>query len=361
MSLKKSSITLPTFKLKALNSDFVVDEVYLEPSYTSTDKATHTYLFIQKENITTFSLLHHLARYFNLPEKDVSASGLKDEYAITRQAISLQAIITEAEIEQANDFFANSGLQILIIRIIGYGHEPMHPRYLHGNKFTLTLRQLSPEIANKLIDYLKSNKFFQFINYYDEQRFGLPDSIHNTAQIGKALLADDWATAYHEYLKSGINALEIAQTEAALIHYGSHHEAMAQAAASKLSFFISSYNSRVWNDSLKQNIDQLADVLHVDFPYLGQISLPNEPTAPLPSLLAVNVEKKNWQTGSTYQSKKTRPVVITVPVFFIDSFDDTLHTGDYKAVTVAFYLPTGCYATMMVKQLLLSVSIFTKD
>ena len=185
----------------------------------------------------------------------------------------------------------------------------------------------------------------------------MPDSIHNTAQIGKALLADDWATAYHEYLKSGIDALEIAQAEAALIQRSSHTEAMTQVAASKLGFFVSSYNSRLWNEALKQTIDQQGDVIHVDFPYLGQISLPVDPTTPLPSMLAVEVEKKDWQTGTANPRLKKRPVVITVPVFLIDISEDSMHTGSYQAVTVAFYLPTGCYATMLVKQLLLSATL----
>lgn len=357
MLSQKNIVTLPNFKLKLLNSDFIVDEVYLEPLYTVKGEATHTYLFVQKENITTFTLLQHLAEYFNLSEQAVSASGLKDEYAVTRQAISLGSIITEQNIQEANDFFAKSDLAISIVRLLGYGQEPMNPRQLHGNKFTITLRQLTPKIANNLADKLQANRFFQFINYYDEQRFGLPDSIHNTALIGQALLADDWATAYYEYVKSGINALEVTRAETTLAQYDSYQETMTKIVPRKLNFFISSYNSRLWNDCLTQKIAQLTDTVQVDLPHLGQISLPADYSAPLSSVLSIEVEKKDWQTGRNYHTIKTRPVIITVPVFVIDKSDDRLHSGQYQAVTVTFYLPTGCYATMLAKQLLLSTVI----
>lgn len=348
----QSVVNLPTFQLKTLNSDFMVEERYLKPHYVSKKNAAYTYLWVQKESMTTFILLQHLASYFNCSQQDVSAAGLKDEFAVTRQAISLRAIISNKQIRQANKYFDDSGLTISIERLLGFGQTPIQPRLLHGNEFTVIIRQLAPEIAGNLARSLDSDRFFQFINYYDEQRFGLPGSIHNTYLIGQALLAGDWAAAYHQYLQSGIDANEIASAKSALNQSGSYQTALLKSAANKLSFFVSSYNSHLWNKRLKTVIEQGVNAVQVEFPYLGSIALPIDQTAPILPRLSIEVEKTNWTTGTNYRTTKTRPVVIPVPVFILDQFADEMHPG-YQAVSVSFYLPTGCYATMLIKQLLL--------
>ncbi|MCB0163277.1 MAG: tRNA pseudouridine(13) synthase TruD [Anaerolineae bacterium] len=352
----QNPVDLPPFQLKTLNSDFMVDEIFLEPDYVSKKNATYTYLSVSKEDITTFNLLQHLAGYFKCPPSDVSAAGLKDEFAVTRQAISLRVIISNKQVKQANEHFKNNNLKITIDRLLGYGHEPIRPRLLHGNKFTITIRQLSPELAGNLANNLSRNRFFHFINYYDEQRFGLPHSIHNTHRIGQALLAGDWATAYDQYLQSGIDAIEAAQTKEALRQSGSHQIALTNSAAGKLNFFVSSYNSYVWNNALKQLIEQQPNAIQVELPHLGTIALPVDQTVPIPPSLSVEVEKTNWSSSVNYRDTKTRPVFIPVSVFMKNQSADALHPG-HQAVTISFYLLTGCYATMLVKQLLLMTAI----
>ena len=98
----------------------------------------------------------------------------------------------------------------------------------------------------------------------------------------------------------------------------------------------------------------LAEAVQVELPYIGMISLPLRNGANIPAMLSIEAEQKNWQTGENFQKIKKRPVVLNVPVYLIDKGDDKLHPDGQQAITVAFYLPTGCYATMLVKQLLLA-------
>ncbi|HMR65671.1 MAG TPA: tRNA pseudouridine(13) synthase TruD [Anaerolineae bacterium] len=348
-------VSIPAFALKTVNADFVVEEIYLSPRLTPQEIATQTYLWIAKEDLTTFELLRLLAHSFHLNETQVSAAGLKDEQAISRQLVSVAKILAAADIDRANAEFARQNRIILIENILGYGLDPVAPQMLHGNKFTLTLRDLQPDLAQRLEGYLAANKFFSFINYYDEQRFGLPNSIHNTAQIGQALLANNWETAYREYLRSGIPNDEISRAEAALAETGSVEAALRTVAASRLGFFVAAHQSRLWNQSLNQTIAQLPETIQVDFPHVGSLTLPTQPTAPLPALLSIEVVKKDWRTGLTYPDVKTRPALITVPVYGLNRFADDLHPGHRQAITLAFCLPTGCYATMLIKQLVLAV------
>jgi tRNA(Glu) U13 pseudouridine synthase TruD len=71
-------------------------------------------------------------------------------------------------------------------------------------------------------------------------------------------------------------------------------------------------------------------------------------------MLSIEVEQKNWQTGANFRKVKNRPVVMNVPVYLLDKVNDKLHRNGKQAITITFCLPTGCYATMLVKQLLLS-------
>lgn len=354
MSNKHQTTALPQFQIKATNSDFVVNEIYLDPELASKEAAEYTYVFIEKENLTTFALLEHVARYFRLKLSDVSASGLKDEQAVTRQLISIRAVISQEQVEQANQEFLNEGLTLSIQRMIGYGQKPVSPRKLHGNKFVITIRNLNEEVAEGLEELLRNNRYFSFINYYDEQRFGLPDSIHNTPLIGKALLENDWSKGYHEYLKSGIEQVEIAHAKSAFAKHQSYQKAMLSVARAKLSFFVSSYNSFLWNNRLKEEILQRKDALKVTFPFIGPIALPRTEAVSIPFLLSIKVRKKDWQTEASYDSNKTRPTVITVPVYLLGISVDELNNDGKQAAAITFCLPTGCYATMLVKQLLLA-------
>ena len=355
MTIQPRQLTLPEFKIKTVNADFVVDEIFLEPRLTSQAEAAYTYLWVEKENITTFALEQALADHFEMPVADVSAAGLKDEEAITRQLISVKASISDEQISIANAVFPTQGLAIAIRQLIGYGRQPVYPRILHGNKFEITIRKLNESVARSLATYLKANKFFSFVNYYDEQRFGPPRTIHNTHQIGRHLLARAWEAAYQAYLASGNDPQEMARVQAAYTQSRSYHEALMAIMPAKLNFFISAYNSFIWNDHLNREILRSGPAVRVELPYLGHLALPVEPSAALPGLLSVPVEKRNWQTGENLPTAKERPVVINVPVYLLDQTNDVHHPGQ-QAIIVSFYLPTGCYATMLIKQLLLAAT-----
>ncbi len=354
MAKKHNLVTLPNFKMKFINSDFLVDEIYLQPRLTSKDKASHTYLYVEKENLTTFQLLQILADYFQIDVKEVSAAGLKDEQAVTRQIVSVRTIVLDERVKLANDFFRDEGLIVSICHMIGYGRQPVYPRRLHGNKFSITIRNVDEDVARKVEQRLNANNFFTLINYYDEQRFGLPDSIHNTHLIGQGLLVNNWQVAYREYLKSGNEPQELERVKAAFAGSQSYYEALQAIMPAKLNFFVASHNSFLWNKKLNEEIAQLGDAALVEFPYIGAISLPSRSKASVPAMLSIDVEQKNWQTGDNFPTVKQRPAVVNVSVYLLERGDDQLHGDGKQALTVAFYLPTGCYATMLVKQLLLT-------
>ncbi|MDX1523735.1 MAG: tRNA pseudouridine(13) synthase TruD [Anaerolineae bacterium] len=343
---------LPEVKIKTVNADFRVDEVFVEPHYVPQSEATFTYLWVSKENLSTFALQRTLAECFGLAAEDVSAAGLKDEQAITRQIISVRKMVETDDLEAINNAFANAGIRVSILYILGYGKKPVYPRKLHGNKFSIILRNIEASLADHVEARLGHTKLFRLINYYDEQRFGVPDSLHNTHLIGQALLTNDWQQAFQELVKSG-NA-EANEASRAIAAGSSPQAALLHTTRTKLAFFVSSYNSFRWNAALKALVQASGATIMVEFPYLGELALPGDRSLALPPMLSLDVEEKNWETLETQPKTKSRLVNVGVPVYLFDRQPDTYHHGR-EAMAVNFYLPTGCYATMLIKQLLVDV------
>lgn len=349
------SIKLPEFQLKTKNEDFQVTEVYLSPKIKSTktdQKYSHTYLEIQKEGMTTFELLDRLANFFEIPAENTQASGLKDEEAITTQIISVKKMVTPQTQTKFNTTFSDSLPKSSILKIIGYGNEPVQPRYLHGNKFLITIRNLSDQELNNLKVFLKSNRFFSFINYYDEQRFGIPGSIHNTHIIGKNLLKQDLESAYNELLKSGNYEGSIASGVYKTTQ--SYSKALDVIQSRKKSFYISSWNSHLWNKSLSNLIENNNSVSYA-FEYLPLLHFPEMRTAELPVLHQIETHEFDFTKNIAIKKIKSRPTYITTAVYLRKSMIDNINKGKY-ACTLEFYLPTGCYATMCIKQLFLQAN-----
>ena len=228
---------------KTVPQDFIVHEVSFLPTTVEKNKATYTYVYVEKIGYTTFQLQKILARCFKLPLEDISFQGLKDEDGLTIQLFSIKKIFGEKDIKKIKKVEEN---YYCIRSIFGYGKEPLQNKTLHGNTFTLTLRNLSSSTISKIIERCK-DKHFSFINYYDEQRFGKPQSPHNTHLIGKALVERDFLKAYREYLLSG-NEIP---TEVSKID---PLDLFKKIPSNFLAFLISAYNSYLWNIHTSQSV-----------------------------------------------------------------------------------------------------------
>ncbi len=190
------------YKLKSKNEDFIVNEVSLRPDFCNQKISQFTYLWLEKSGMTTFDALNHLKNFFQLEHTDVSAEGLRDEDGITSQLISLRKIISTKDIASANKKFAFPCCKLEIKELVGYGRKPLSPRLLHGNTFKMVIRNLDKQMADLFYSFCLKNRFFTFINYYDNQRFGLVGGVYNTHLIGGAIIKNNWLGAFEEFKKS---------------------------------------------------------------------------------------------------------------------------------------------------------------
>ncbi|MCA8991111.1 MAG: tRNA pseudouridine(13) synthase TruD [Planctomycetaceae bacterium] len=154
--------------------DFEVEEI---PAYLPSGEGEHRYLWIEKTNVAAEQLVRHIAQTLGIRRDDVGVAGLKDRQAVTRQWISVP-FAEEQDLEQ---------LSTPNIRVLSESRHrnKLKTGHLKGNKFTLWLRDVSPDAEShlpQLVDFINANGV---PNYFGDQRFGRDGE---TLELGMNLL-----------------------------------------------------------------------------------------------------------------------------------------------------------------------------
>lgn len=342
------------YKIKQIKEDFIVSEISLQPNFCRHDKSDFSYLWIEKRGMTTFDALDKIKKEFNLNQEDVSAQGLKDEDGVTSQLISIRKIIYKNDIELFNKKFNSDDYRLQIKNIDGYGKNSLTPRLLHGNSFKLTIRNLDQETTELFYSYCKNNRFINFLNYYDNQRFGIVGGPYNTHLIGKAITNEDWIAAYKEFKKSK-NSKLVNVKKPIKINRVYCKQFFKQINFAKVRFFISSYNSHLWNKKTSDYISKRKeDTFQYPFPKIGSLSLIRNEIFQVRNILAVNGYEIDKDTYKVVQKEYVRNLLVTTTIFPISTGKDELNKGKHK-IQISFFLPTGCYATMLIKQIFIKL------
>lgn len=166
-------------RLRATPEDFQVEEI---PAYEPCGEGDHVYAWVEKRGMTTAFLLRELATALDIKDSDIGAAGMKDRHAVTRQMLSLPSPVTpEAvmalEIEGAK-----------ILSAVRHGNK-LRTGHLRGNRFVLRICDLdcpAPEAAER------ASKIFERLaavpgapNWFGAQRFGRAG---DNADVGRALV-----------------------------------------------------------------------------------------------------------------------------------------------------------------------------
>jgi tRNA pseudouridine13 synthase len=159
--------------VKALPEDFEVEEI---PAFPPSGTGDFLYLWIQKTDWDHRALLRTLAEKLAIEAGDIGTAGVKDRRAITRQTVSVPAQCSDRlpaldEVE---------GVEVL--RVDRHEHK-LRTGKLRGNRFSILLRDPSGSIdaAQAIVERLRRG----IPNFYGEQRFGRQGA---TAELGWAFL-----------------------------------------------------------------------------------------------------------------------------------------------------------------------------
>jgi tRNA pseudouridine13 synthase len=141
--------------------DFVVDEVEL---YPRSGEGEHLYVRVEKRGFTTPAMVRAVTRAAGVDERDVGYAGLKDKHAVTRQWLSLPA-----KARPPSEWQLPEGISV--VEHTRHGNK-LRTGHLLGNRFRITLDTQDAgalETASAITDLLRARGLF---NCFGGQRFG---------------------------------------------------------------------------------------------------------------------------------------------------------------------------------------------
>lgn len=157
--------------LKQQPSDFCVTE---ELGYEADGQGEHLFIEVEKTGLNTAAVAKMIAIWANVMVRDVSYAGLKDRHGITRQTFSVQLPGKESPPLEA---LSTDQLTIISAK---RNSKKLRRGALKGNQFSIFVRKLSSSDA--LINRLEVIAKQGVPNYFGPQRFG-----HDGSNIEHAL------------------------------------------------------------------------------------------------------------------------------------------------------------------------------
>ena len=256
--------------IKQREEDFLVDEI---PLYEPCGEGEHIYLYVEKRGLSTIQMRDEIARHFRVSPRAIGHAGLKDKHAITRQVVSVHAPGRKPE-----DFpsFKHSRIDI---QWADLHRNKLQRGHLAGNRFSIRVRGVEPSSALHAQRALARLAKTGVPNRFGVQRFGY---LRNNHLIGRAMILGDARgamglllgtaggspakqrdarTAYDEgdygtafelmprVFKAERQALGV------LARGGDHGAALRAIDQTAAGFFISSFQSAVFNGVLNRRID----------------------------------------------------------------------------------------------------------
>lgn len=386
--------------LKRLPEDFKVTEI---TKLKESPNGTHSVYLLTKNGIDTFGAIEAIKRKFRLTDKHIGVAGLKDRHAYTTQYISIfgrrgkMFDLKERSFELQFKFFANKKLRI---------------GYLRGNKFEITVRKIHPSYI-KYLDQRAMLINNGVPNYYGEQRFGSYSS--KKGFIGKAIISRKYEDALKiyltNYIKSESNKIKKMKTFFEQ-HWGDFGSCLKYLKTSnirssiklrilqhlnyncndfrkvldfipkrELRLYIEAYQSRLWNDITRELVSKFASKtfsltynagLYLFYDKIAQerlellknsafnfeeVEAPNEVKMIILNLIK-DLLKKEGINVNYFQNEissigilKLRKVVLIPKNFSISKPEKDELYMNFMKVKIKFDLPSGCYATIITRQL----------
>ena len=160
---------------KATPEDFLVEEI---PAYEPSGEqdCEHLFLWIEKRGRSTQDVAKALAQHCGMQEKDVSWAGLKDRQAVTRQYLCAPARYVEPKLAT----FVMEGVTVLKT---ARHRNKLKGGHLRGNRFRLVVRGVTDQAVAK--EALERLVRLGIPNFFGEQRFGIGG---DNAEKGKRIL-----------------------------------------------------------------------------------------------------------------------------------------------------------------------------
>lgn len=381
-------------RLKAIPEDFCVEEEIRFPS----GEGPYLLYRVRKRAVTTLEVQAQMARRLCLPLSAISFPALKDRDAVAVQYATVRG--------QGPQHLTGPGF---VAERLSRLARPLSPSDLIGNRFVVTVRDLSAEEADRLGRRLAEAATEGVPNYFDQQRFGSRTVMGDSP--GRYILQRDAEEALRMYLAEPMAgdppAVRAFKREAAARwgdwrallemaprpsnfrsvltflcdHPTDFRRALNLVTPRLLSLYLTAYQSLLWNRIAAGYLRALlgvpsgfVEVAGERLPLFSGLAdhLPPGLTIPLPhpralyadSLLAAVVEEVLQAEGLSladlkprilrraYLPRGERPLLLCPSAASASPpVPDDRFPQRWKVV-LAFILPPGSYATLLVRALL---------
>jgi len=389
--------------IKRRCEDFLVEEV---PLYEPSGTGTHTYFYLEKTGLATMRAVRDIARALNVNVRDIGYAGLKDANAVTRQLCSIEHV--DPAVVQALSL-----PRIRILWVSRHGNK-LRLGHLKGNRFVIRLRDVD---VTRLGDVRAAMELLSrrgVPNYFGPQRFGARG---DTWRIGRALLRRDWVEAVAQWLgrpdqrdqgdvlrarrlyDAGDYAAaaeawpqpfrdERRACRALAKTKGSSRRAVFGMDANLKRLFISAYQSYLFNHVLARRIDSLDRLMAGDLAWRhdnGAVFHVPDPAVEQPRCDAFEISP----TGPLFGYRMTEPTGQPLEIESAVLAEEHLTRDDFRVpgvhrikggrrplrfrpdeweartgsddlgpfIELRFFLPPGCYATALLRELCKSDTI----
>lgn len=317
--------------LKAVAEDFQVDEVLDIPL---SGQGEHLWLWVEKRDLNTEEAARRLARAAGVPVRSISYAGLKDRQALTRQWFSLHLPgKADPDLARAQD----DTLRILKqVR-----HQRKLQRGAHSaNGFTLRLTALAAD-RQALDARLEQLKQQGVPNYFGTQRFGHGGGNVHDAQDWAARRALPEQRNVRSRLLSAARSYLFNQVLAARVADGSWQRA-------QVGDLLAFTDSRSFFQAAEQECcDPRLSILdlHPTGPLWGQGPSPAaEATYALETAIGErHAALCQWLADAGMDHERR---ILRLPIGGL-----TWHYPEPDILQLEFVLPAGCFATVVVREL----------
>ncbi len=383
-------------RLKVLPEDFRVKEVLTFKSSPSGPYFVHR---LRKEKLDTLEAIGIVAKEGGITREDIAFAGLKDRQAETEQWISIRG--KRLDIDRRD----------LQLQFVSRSEEPVTSKLSAGNAFQIVVRDLTlidlARIRRNTPSLLKAG----FPNYFDDQRFGCLK--HGQGFAMKSVLAGDFEQALHQIVArpSRVAISGDVKLKKLLARHWRDWEACARIARGPLYqkvfkhlldqpddfrgalallptrmklIHAFAYQSFLWNRAVAKYVrrntlprerveletalgglvawrylkeDQLVRVRASETPLYGPEGTGGAP--PFAAVMREVLEESQLTPRDFLENKipgmvlkeEQRPLLVEPREFSISEAEPDETSPGRSKVRIAFELPRGAYATMLIKRL----------
>jgi tRNA pseudouridine13 synthase len=383
-------------KLKQRPEDFEVTESW---RFDEDPAGAHFVYLMDKQKLSTFEAVDRICARFKIPRAAVSYCGLKDKQGRTTQLVAIER--RQIELQEPD----------LRLKPLGRSRAPLSAANTTSNRFAVTVRDLSEEDVARLPAAVAEVRRLGVVNYFDSQRFG--SLKHGQGFIVKDLMRGDFEIALKNVLarpseldRSGDarvkafwkehwgewdrrNPYPGAERYEAVVKWLKKHPTDFRGALLRTeprwrALQVFAYQSWLWNEGVKQylrdvvGIQRLAAIRYQagtllfpreldgpqarllrdrTFPLLAPATRLDDPAVERAALSVLRREDMTLAdlavpgTPEIHFEPEDRPLLVHPGRLAVAEAKRDELNRDRLRVNVAFTLPPGAYATLVVKRL----------